>query len=569
MKRLACVLLALTLSACVSHYAEGPRLGTVQAPRGHGVIYVVRPPKQFGAMQTIWATVDRERWFGLYSGSCGAFYVEPGRVLLSASIETWAEVIVIHGAGISGVAHGTQVDGKRNAVVVDVPEGGAVYVTVEFDGWKEPPIATVVPDASGQNTMEGCHMSPGGRPRLPGAAKPSAPPPEAPAAEVVDDGRSGLEPPAPVPSSEAVPAQTKPTNPKPTAAEKPCFPDCREGFTCVKGACVSACNPPCAAHERCTRDGECVSKGGAAAPPPVPKPAPPPVSKPAPPPAPPAPSPEPEPAPAPAPAPVVESAPETPAPDAPPAPASAPPQDPAPVVEATPPQAVESPGLDLTGHLLIAPGLGLQLALGDTIRDSPQSDTLASPGFGFTLDAGFGVSRSIVLGLWSEFSLHGAGAAACRTQTPGAHMECVTAVIGVGPQLQYFIPTSGRTRPWFGAGFGFRWLRIATLHSAGGTDAGLAEVLSGQEWLRLQGGIDFQVSSHVLVGPFLAFSVGSYTNYSMDGELLSYDAASNRYRLVPATGSFEIQDTAVHQYLFIGGRVAFDLMGTTPAGRGQ
>ncbi len=36
------------------------------------------------------------------------------------------------------------------------------------------------------------------------------------------------------------------------AADKPaCAPACRESFVCVNGACVSACNPPCAGAEHC------------------------------------------------------------------------------------------------------------------------------------------------------------------------------------------------------------------------------------------------------------------------------------------------------------------------------
>ncbi len=48
------------------------------------------------------------------------------------------------------------------------------------------------------------------------------------------------------------------------AGSSSCEPDCRDGFTCVRGACVSACNPPCGAGERCTGAGECVldSDGG-------------------------------------------------------------------------------------------------------------------------------------------------------------------------------------------------------------------------------------------------------------------------------------------------------------------
>jgi hypothetical protein len=37
-----------------------------------------------------------------------------------------------------------------------------------------------------------------------------------------------------------------------------CEPACRDGFACVRGACVSACNPACEASERCTADARCV-----------------------------------------------------------------------------------------------------------------------------------------------------------------------------------------------------------------------------------------------------------------------------------------------------------------------
>lgn len=40
--------------------------------------------------------------------------------------------------------------------------------------------------------------------------------------------------------------------------EATCEPACRDGFACVRGACVSACNPACAAGERCTSDARCV-----------------------------------------------------------------------------------------------------------------------------------------------------------------------------------------------------------------------------------------------------------------------------------------------------------------------
>ena len=38
-----------------------------------------------------------------------------------------------------------------------------------------------------------------------------------------------------------------------------CIPECRDGFVCVDGECVSACNPPCSEGERCSGDGFCIA----------------------------------------------------------------------------------------------------------------------------------------------------------------------------------------------------------------------------------------------------------------------------------------------------------------------
>ena len=37
-----------------------------------------------------------------------------------------------------------------------------------------------------------------------------------------------------------------------------CMPQCRAGFTCVSGECVSACNPACPAGHVCASDGACI-----------------------------------------------------------------------------------------------------------------------------------------------------------------------------------------------------------------------------------------------------------------------------------------------------------------------
>jgi hypothetical protein len=41
-------------------------------------------------------------------------------------------------------------------------------------------------------------------------------------------------------------------------------PECRSGFVCMEGQCVSACNPPCDAGQMCTADRMCVANPAAA-----------------------------------------------------------------------------------------------------------------------------------------------------------------------------------------------------------------------------------------------------------------------------------------------------------------
>jgi hypothetical protein len=48
-----------------------------------------------------------------------------------------------------------------------------------------------------------------------------------------------------------------------------CVPTCRTAYVCIDGQCVSACNPPCEAGEKCTPEGSCEAAAPAPAPPPA------------------------------------------------------------------------------------------------------------------------------------------------------------------------------------------------------------------------------------------------------------------------------------------------------------
>lgn len=54
------------------------------------------------------------------------------------------------------------------------------------------------------------------------------------------------------------------------APARVCEPDCSPGYTCLRGACVSACNPLCGAGERCGADRICRADPTVSVPPPAP-----------------------------------------------------------------------------------------------------------------------------------------------------------------------------------------------------------------------------------------------------------------------------------------------------------
>lgn len=53
------------------------------------------------------------------------------------------------------------------------------------------------------------------------------------------------------------------------APARSCEPDCSPGYTCLRGSCVSACNPLCGAGERCGADRICRAEPAVASPAPA------------------------------------------------------------------------------------------------------------------------------------------------------------------------------------------------------------------------------------------------------------------------------------------------------------
>ena len=221
-------LCASGLTGCVSYYSDAPAFQALTPPQQHGVIYVMRPTSQFGMLQYIKAELDEERFFYLYPGSYGAFYVPPGKVKLRIVIETWGS------AGIFGPIAVTtsEFDPKVKEVEVDVAAGGAVYIKTSVDGWKVPPEAEPV-----SRPKRSLRLAAGGCPRLPHLGVAGEAPPHAPTPAVVSASPAAPSP-APTPATPAYPPVPAPPPPPP-----PKVPELVAGVARAAGRFEAACKP--------------------------------------------------------------------------------------------------------------------------------------------------------------------------------------------------------------------------------------------------------------------------------------------------------------------------------------
>jgi hypothetical protein len=127
-------------------------------------------------------------------------------------------------------------------------------------------------------------------------------------------------------------------------------------------------------------------------------------------------------------------------------------------------------------------------------------------------------------------------------------VDCSAHDIRVGLQGQYRFMPKESVNPWVGLGIGYEWLGGSiSANTPLGSVEGSFDV-HGFEFLNLQGGADFKVADGVGIGPFLSFSLGEYT----DGSVAATGAGT-------VSGSGELANKSLHEWLTLGVRGAFDL----------
>lgn len=128
----------------------------------------------------------------------------------------------------------------------------------------------------------------------------------------------------------------------------------------------------------------------------------------------------------------------------------------------------------------------------------PVPDTVG-PGLALGLDAAYGVSRSVFVGLWGQYGRFASGSE-CD--------DCESTSYAVGPFVRYHLVQGVRFDPWVLAGLGYRV-----------TELGPDQVrYSGIDWVRFSVGGDWYGFSNLALGALLELSMGVYNDRS-EGEL--------------------------------------------------
>ncbi len=203
----------------------------------------------------------------------------------------------------------------------------------------------------------------------------------------------------------------------------------------------------------------------------------------------------------------------------------------------------------VSGQALAAEGsgidLGLRLGYGIPLGSAAENEKLndlVSGQVPIWVDAGYRFAPNIMAGLYFQYGFAFLPDSSCPSPA-----SCSASDIRFGIQGQYRFMPRESVDPWLGLGIGYEWLDYSV--SAGGFDASAG--VHGWEFLHLQGGADFKVADGFGIGPFLDFSLGQYSSGSVTTSALPVLGQ-------PVSGSGDIQNKALHEWLTLGVRAVFD-----------
>jgi hypothetical protein len=157
------------------------------------------------------------------------------------------------------------------------------------------------------------------------------------------------------------------------------------------------------------------------------------------------------------------------------------------------------------------------------------------------LDLGYRVIPEVFIGVYGQY-----GIAFLSDDCDAVGLDCSASDVRIGLQGQFSPSPEAEISPWFGVGVGYEWLSI----SQEGAGVELSTTMHGFEFVHLQGGVDFRVAEHVRIGPLLSFSLGQFSEASVD---CSGGAVCDAIGEVGG----EIPDKKLHEWLVLGVRAVY------------
>jgi opacity protein-like surface antigen len=185
---------------------------------------------------------------------------------------------------------------------------------------------------------------------------------------------------------------------------------------------------------------------------------------------------------------------------------------------------------------------GFAPAMGDAANGLKMSDTWKSQ-IPVQLDAIYSINKNVGIGGYFSYGFGQVGKGfAGECDVPG--VSCSGSVLRLGVEGIYSFNAVNQLLPWLGAGIGYEFGN----YTAEGGGAKMDVTFDGFEFLNLQGGADYQISSNFSAGPYLMLSFGQYSNGKVTNNV---DPSFN--------GSGSINDKSMHEWLSFGIRGKFDI----------
>jgi hypothetical protein len=180
------------------------------------------------------------------------------------------------------------------------------------------------------------------------------------------------------------------------------------------------------------------------------------------------------------------------------------------------------PGFEIglrTGHALAAGRQGVP-----TTGTNNHMDEFVTGQLPFWLDVGYRPTSKVYLGGFLQYGL---------------------GLVNDAQEGRYHF-NLGSFSPWLGYGLGYEWWSFKVDYNLGvGTDPDFQDTWLGFEFANFQVGADFQVLRRLILAPFISFSLDQFRNFK---RTLDSPAMTVKY---------DVADKSIHEWLFLGLRIAF------------